>query len=142
VGAFLTALPVGLLLAPGAVLKALHVLARCSSSRCVALRFAAVASIRPARPAAQVPMPEGDVPVFTVLVALYREAGIVPGLLAALDRIVWPRQRLEIKLVCEADDADTLARCGRAACPPMSRWWKCRRASRGPSRRRSPTRCR
>ena len=109
VGAFLTALPVGLLLAPGAVLKALHVLATLFFFACVALRFAAVASIRPARPAAQVPMPEGDVPVFTVLVALYREAGIVPGLLAALDRIVWPRQRLEIKLVCEADDADTLA---------------------------------
>jgi hypothetical protein len=67
----------------------------------VALRFAAVVSIRPPGPPSQIALPEGDVPVYTVLVALYQEA--------ALDRLVWPRDRLEIKLVCEADDAPTLA---------------------------------
>src|SRR5690606_22261527 len=40
---------------------------------------------------------------------LYREANMVPGLLAALERLAWPRDQLEIKLVCEADDAATLA---------------------------------
>lgn len=109
VGVLLTALPVGILLEPGAVLMALHVLITLFFFACVVLRFAAVASIRPGQPVAQVPLPEGDVPVFTVLVALYKEAAIVPGLLAALDGIVWPRHRLEIKLVCEADDAGTLA---------------------------------
>jgi cellulose synthase/poly-beta-1,6-N-acetylglucosamine synthase-like glycosyltransferase len=48
-------------------------------------------------------------PVYSVLVALYREAEIVPDLLVALGRIVWPRGKLEIKLVCEADDRETLA---------------------------------
>jgi cellulose synthase/poly-beta-1,6-N-acetylglucosamine synthase-like glycosyltransferase len=75
----------------------------------VALRFAAVASIRAQWRAKEIAVPKGDAPVFTVLVALYKEAAMVPGLLAALDRLVWPRHRLEIKLVCEADDEATLA---------------------------------
>ena len=33
---------------------------------------------------------------------------MLPQLLAALGRLQWPRSRLEIKLVCEADDIDTL----------------------------------
>ncbi len=109
VGIALTALPVGILLAPGPVLGTLHVLATLFFFACVALRFAAVTSIRPRAPAAGVPQPTGDVPVFTVLVALHKEAEMVPGLLAALDRLVWPRRRLEVRLVCEADDEDTLA---------------------------------
>ena len=110
VGIVLAALPAGIVLAPGTLLMTLHVLATLFFFACVALRFAAVAAVRrPGLPPAQVPMPRGEVPVFTVLVALYREAAVVPGLLAALDRIVWPRRRLEIKLVCEADDAATLA---------------------------------
>jgi cellulose synthase/poly-beta-1,6-N-acetylglucosamine synthase-like glycosyltransferase len=53
--------------------------------------------------------PPSDAPLFSVLVALYREADMVPNLIKAMDRLVWPRDRLEIKLVCEADDAETLA---------------------------------
>jgi cellulose synthase/poly-beta-1,6-N-acetylglucosamine synthase-like glycosyltransferase len=33
---------------------------------------------------------------------------VVPQLLAALDRLVWPRSKLEVKIVCEADDHATL----------------------------------
>lgn len=55
-------------------------------------------------------------PVYTVMVAIYREASVVPQLLAALDLLDWPRSRLDIKIVCEADDADTLAAI-RAARP-------------------------
>jgi len=47
-------------------------------------------------------------PVYSVLVALYREAEVVPRLLVALSRLQWPRHRLEIKLVCEAGDKETL----------------------------------
>ncbi len=43
-----------------------------------------------------------------MLVALYREADVVPRLLVALSRLQWPRHRLEIKLICEADDKETL----------------------------------
>lgn len=47
-------------------------------------------------------------PVYSVLVALYREAEVVPRLLVALSRLQWPRHRLEVKLICEADDKETL----------------------------------
>jgi cellulose synthase/poly-beta-1,6-N-acetylglucosamine synthase-like glycosyltransferase len=95
-----------------------HVLATLFFFACVALRFAAVASIRPLKAPAPMTMPNGEQPVYTVLVALYREAAIVPDLLAALDRLVWPRDRLEVKLVCEADDTGTLAVISALNLPP------------------------
>lgn len=108
VGIAMTALPVGLILAPTVLLAVLHGLATFFFFACVALRFAAVASLKPRHGKEAVVPPPPDAPLFSVLVALHREAEIVPTLLAALDRLVWPRDRLEIKLVCEADDAATL----------------------------------
>jgi cellulose synthase/poly-beta-1,6-N-acetylglucosamine synthase-like glycosyltransferase len=47
-------------------------------------------------------------PAYTVMVALYRESAVVPQLIAALDELDWPRSLLDVKLVCEADDQETL----------------------------------
>ncbi len=55
-------------------------------------------------------------PIYTVMVALYREADVVPQLLTALNGLDWPRSLIDVKLVCEADDDATLAAI-RAACP-------------------------
>jgi cellulose synthase/poly-beta-1,6-N-acetylglucosamine synthase-like glycosyltransferase len=118
VGAILTALPVGLFLAWDSVLAVAHVFATFFFFACVALRFAAVASIRPLKPQPPAAMPDGETPVYSILVALYRETALVPDLLAALDRLVWPRDRLEIKLVCEADDTGTLAVISALGLPP------------------------
>lgn len=52
---------------------------------------------------------EEELPVYTILVALYREEAVVEQLVAALERMDWPRSRLDIKLVCEADDEGTIA---------------------------------
>lgn len=108
VGIAMTAVPVGLFLAPKVLLAVLHGFATFFFFACVALRFAAVASLRPERAKEPTAPPPADAPLFSVLVALYHEAEIVPNLLQALDRLVWPRDRLEIKLVCEADDTATL----------------------------------
>lgn len=54
-------------------------------------------------------LPAGPHPVYSVFVALYREADVAPQLVEMLDRIHWPRDRLDIKLICEEDDAETLA---------------------------------
>lgn len=118
VGVALTALPVGMLLAPGLVLYSLHIAATLFFFACVALRLAAVVSMRPGTRPQQIAAPTDEVPVFTVLVALYKEARLASGLLAALDRIVWPRRQLEIKLVCEEDDEATLAALRRHRLPP------------------------
>ncbi len=52
---------------------------------------------------------DAELPVYTVLVPLYREPGSVPQLIAALTRLDYPADRLDIKLVLEADDAATFA---------------------------------
>ena len=50
-----------------------------------------------------------NVPVYTLLVPLRDEAHMIPQVVAALDRLRWPRDRLDIKLVIDADDHATLA---------------------------------
>jgi cellulose synthase/poly-beta-1,6-N-acetylglucosamine synthase-like glycosyltransferase len=52
---------------------------------------------------------DDDLPVYSVLVPLYREAALVGELIAALDQIDWPADRLDIKLIVEADDTETVA---------------------------------
>ena len=46
-------------------------------------------------------------PVYSVVVALHKEARVVPQLIAALDAIDYPRGKLDIKLVIEHDDHAT-----------------------------------
>ncbi|MDZ4689760.1 glycosyltransferase family 2 protein [Terricaulis sp.] len=48
-------------------------------------------------------------PTYTILCPLYREANVVADLVAALDRLDYPRGALDIKLIVEGDDVDTLA---------------------------------
>jgi cellulose synthase/poly-beta-1,6-N-acetylglucosamine synthase-like glycosyltransferase len=55
------------------------------------------------------PIAGEDVPLYSILVPLYREANIVPRLMQALMAIDYPRTSLEVLLLLEADDADTIA---------------------------------
>ncbi|WP_244480267.1 glycosyltransferase family 2 protein [Rhizobium sp. Root1220] len=66
------------------------------------------AAVVPRRRRLPDPLPSGYLPVYTVLVALYREADVAGQLVAALSRLNWPPSRLDIKLVCEADDHATI----------------------------------
>ncbi len=59
--------------------------------------------------------PIGDLPLYTVLVPLYREANVLPRLVRALLDLDYPRDRLDIKLIVEADDAETTAVARRLA---------------------------
>ena len=60
------------------------------------------------------PLADADLPVYTVLVPLYREAAVVQGLLRALAALDYPPAKLDIKLLLEADDRET-----RAALAPI-----------------------
>ena len=61
-----------------------------------------------------VPIPDERVwPVYTVILALYREAAIVPQLIAAMEALDYPRDRLQIIAAVEADDVATVAACWR-----------------------------
>lgn len=90
-----------------AAVLSIHIAATFFFVGCAALRIAAAfPSYTHKREPVRATRPE---PVYTVLVALWREANMVPQLLAALNRIAWPADKLDIKLVCEADDPDTIA---------------------------------
>lgn len=54
-------------------------------------------------------LPDEALPTYTVLVALYREAAVVPRLVRALGRVDYPAAKLDIKFLLEADDTETLA---------------------------------
>ncbi len=51
----------------------------------------------------------GALPLYTILVPLYREANVLPRLAQALLLLDYPRDRLDIKLVVEENDAQTTA---------------------------------
>ena len=50
-------------------------------------------------------------PVYTILVPLYREAAVLPALTRALLSLDYPCGLLDIKLVVEADDLETVRAC-------------------------------
>lgn len=53
------------------------------------------------------PLADVDLPVYTVIVALHREAAVARKLVSALDALDYPRAKLDIKLVIEVDDHET-----------------------------------
>lgn len=85
------------------------------------MRLAACAlPVRPASGAGR-PASNENLPVYTVIVALYKEAGIVPQLLAAMLRLRYPRDRIEILFALEEDDGDTIAAFHACDLPPEVR---------------------
>lgn len=108
-GALLVAVPVAFLFNAPAAWLGLHIVFSLFFLACVALRMAVLPSARPPRLAHLAPYDQARLPVYSILVPLYREAQIVPQLLAGLSRLNWPRSKLEIKLICEAEDSDTLS---------------------------------
>ncbi|MFT4077137.1 MAG: glycosyltransferase [Asticcacaulis sp.] len=62
-----------------------------------------------------------NLPAYSVIVALYQEAGIVPQLLRALMALNYPRDRLEILFALEADDRETLAAFEACQLPAYAR---------------------
>jgi len=52
---------------------------------------------------------DNELPLYSIIVPLYREARSVQQLIAALKRMDYPESLLDIKLVLEADDAVTIA---------------------------------
>jgi glycosyltransferase involved in cell wall biosynthesis len=118
----------GLTTAPDATLAALAGLAALPFLGIVLLRLAALGEVllpapspwRRRRPGAP-RLTEEELPFYSVLVPLCREAGMLPGLVQALQELNYPRAKLEILLVLEASDLDTQAALLRLALPPCFR---------------------
>lgn len=53
-------------------------------------------------------LPDCDLPYYSILVPIYREAAVLEQLVASLSALDYPRSKLDIKLLIEADDIETL----------------------------------
>ncbi|MEJ0095438.1 MAG: glycosyltransferase family 2 protein [Methylocella sp.] len=60
-----------------------------------------------------------NLPTYSIVIALHREARVVGQLTAALDAIDYPRAKLDIKLVIEADDHATRLALEALDLPPV-----------------------
>ncbi|ANH37163.1 Beta-monoglucosyldiacylglycerol synthase [Nocardioides dokdonensis FR1436] len=61
---------------------------------------------------------ERHLPVYTILVPLYKEAGIVARLVRDINALDYPRTRLDVKLLCEEDDVETVEMIRGMRLPP------------------------
>jgi cellulose synthase/poly-beta-1,6-N-acetylglucosamine synthase-like glycosyltransferase len=59
-----------------------------------------------------------ELPTYSILIALYREAAAVPGLAKALGRLNYPAEKLDIKFILEPDDHETRAAIDRLKLGP------------------------
>ncbi|KEQ02993.1 glycosyltransferase family 2 protein [Pseudorhizobium pelagicum] len=107
---------IALLAAPALILPVLHPVMSYLYLAALGLRILALIHRKHERHFEPPPTP-GPLPTYTVLVALYREAAVAAQLVACLKRLDWPVSLLDIKLVCEADDAETLETLRAMALP-------------------------
>ncbi|HCR67403.1 MAG TPA: glycosyl transferase family 2 [Oceanicaulis sp.] len=91
----------------GFVLLALFWIAASGVIVMSALRLAA--ALTPARHAPRMRLSNHELPTISVIIALYDEAEVLPGLIAALSRLDYPRRKLDIILALEAHDTATRA---------------------------------
>jgi cellulose synthase/poly-beta-1,6-N-acetylglucosamine synthase-like glycosyltransferase len=60
-----------------------------------------------------------DLPVYSILVPMYREPGMVAPMVASLAKLDYPQEKLDVQLLLEADDEETQA--AAADLPPWVR---------------------
>ncbi len=107
-----TGLILALLLAPSETIRVVTFLLGVVFLPVIGLRaIAAYALLR--GPHSETPpqpsIPDAELPTYTILAPLYREAHMLPSLLSALQRLDWPAAKLDIKLILEAADRETVA---------------------------------
>ncbi|HVV61617.1 MAG TPA: glycosyltransferase family 2 protein [Pseudolabrys sp.] len=74
----------------------------------IVLRLAGAFISRPTSQARRF-LRDDELPVYTIISALYHEATSVAGLLASLERLDYPIEKIDVKLVIERDDEETRA---------------------------------
>ena len=60
-----------------------------------------------------------ELPVYTILVPLYKESEILPALVAGLSRLDYPLEKLDVKLLLEEDDVETIRVARASNLPPF-----------------------
>ena len=82
-------------------------------------------------------VPDGRLPVYTVIAALYREAKSVAQLMQAINALDYPREKLQVILAIEPNDLATRAAIARLRSDAASAGAdRARTSARRPSRKR------
>ena len=76
--------------------------------------MAAVATDPKVRPSL---LSDDELPFYTVVAAVYKEANVIEDLIRAFDAIDYPKAKLDIKLVVERRDLETLSRIAELSLP-------------------------
>jgi cellulose synthase/poly-beta-1,6-N-acetylglucosamine synthase-like glycosyltransferase len=97
----------GLIAAATPTLHILHGLFFTAFAITAGLRLAA--AFVPRKPLEAPALSDADLPLYTVIAPLYREASVAPELVANLMRLDYPRERLQVLVMLEADDLETRA---------------------------------
>ena len=61
---------------------------------------------------------ERELPVYTIMIPLYREAAVLPKLAESISQLDYPPSKLDVKLILEEDDLETQAAIKALALPP------------------------
>jgi hypothetical protein len=64
-------------------------------------------------------VPDHELPIYTLLVPLYREGHMLPALIEALSRLDYPAAKLDVKIVLEASDQATIEAARALGLPGM-----------------------
>lgn len=51
---------------------------------------------------------ERDLPVYTILVPMYKESSVIPHLIGNLERLDYPKAKLDVRLLVERDDTEAI----------------------------------
>ena len=64
---------------------------------------------------------EENLPIYSILCPLYKEANVLPQFLKAIDAIDWPENKLDVLLLLEEDDAETIQAANNTTLPSYVR---------------------
>ena len=64
---------------------------------------------------------DNELPIYTILCPLYKEAHIIPQFLRSISKLQWPKNRLDVMLLLEEDDKASIAATKKMSLPPFVR---------------------
>jgi cellulose synthase/poly-beta-1,6-N-acetylglucosamine synthase-like glycosyltransferase len=51
---------------------------------------------------------DADLPIYTILCPLYKEAHVIPQFVSAISKLEWPKNKLDVMLLLEEDDEESI----------------------------------
>lgn len=64
---------------------------------------------------------EKELPIYTILCPLYKEAHVVPQFLEGISKLDWPKEKLDVMFLLEEDDTETIAEFDKMNLPFYAR---------------------